>query len=324
MVENTKDFAIMAFDVQRRAIVWNPGAELMFGYKPDEIIGKNAAMIFTAEDRKQGVPEREFETALKQGNAEDERWHRRKDGSRLFVSGVMTLVQNSTGTLLGFAKIARNITPLKHAQEALLEERERAEAKHAATMEHISKISRDMLQPLQDIIDGAGDLAASEPAAQLQAQVERLLHFVSAREQAAKAESAAFSVTALVHEAVKTMEPWARRKELMFSMDTSAVKGMRFQGNVERVREAVLYLCANAIEAAGGGTIHLQVTSQHTDKPGLEDVRLAAELLCLESGKDYKRLKDLAGLLNGALTVTVGETQGCVFMLSLPLILEKR
>ena len=89
----------------------------MFGYPPDAIVGRSAATLFTPEDRAGGVFEEELRCALLEGRASDERYHLRRDGSRLYCSGV-TIRLGEDGAL-GFAKIARDLTPQREAEIAL-------------------------------------------------------------------------------------------------------------------------------------------------------------------------------------------------------------
>src|SRR6185369_17741965 len=89
---------------------WNAGAELMFGFRKEEILGQDVGRVFTPEDRAHGVPEQEMKSAFQTGIASDDRWHRRKDGSRLFVSGIMRPMHDAGGKIIGFIKIARDVT----------------------------------------------------------------------------------------------------------------------------------------------------------------------------------------------------------------------
>src|SRR5436305_401459 len=90
LMENVKDFAIFMLDTEGRIVSWNVGAERILGYKEPEIIGQPFAVIFAPEDSRRKRPEYELQTARETGRAEDERWHIRKDGSRLWASGVVT------------------------------------------------------------------------------------------------------------------------------------------------------------------------------------------------------------------------------------------
>src|SRR6478672_9246258 len=112
LMENVKDFAIFMLDPEGRIVSWNTGAERILGYTEPEILGQPFAVIFTPEDIGRRRPEYELQTARETGRAEDERWHLRKDGSRLWASGVVTPLRDESGELQGFAKILRDITEL--------------------------------------------------------------------------------------------------------------------------------------------------------------------------------------------------------------------
>jgi PAS domain S-box-containing protein len=119
MVESVKDYAIFATDTEGRVVSWNKGAERIFGYTEAEIVGQDGSIIFTPEDRESGAPERELRTAVREGRAEDERWHLRRDGSRFWASGIVTPLRDEEGRLRGFVKVARDNTERKQALEAL-------------------------------------------------------------------------------------------------------------------------------------------------------------------------------------------------------------
>jgi PAS domain S-box-containing protein len=117
LVESAKDYVIITMDSNGRINMWNPGAERAFGYTEKEILGQSSELIFTPEDRAQGVPAREMKIARERGVASDKRWHIRKDGTRFFAGGVLTLLRNSE--IEGFAKIAHDLTEDKEAEERL-------------------------------------------------------------------------------------------------------------------------------------------------------------------------------------------------------------
>jgi PAS domain S-box-containing protein len=123
IIEAAIDFAIIIVDLQGNILDWSSGAQRMFGYSKEEVIGTHTEIIFTPEDRHGGIPMVEIETARSTGKSFDERWHLRKDGSRFFMSGVMTPLHG--GPVAGMVKIARNITDRKLAEEALLISEER-------------------------------------------------------------------------------------------------------------------------------------------------------------------------------------------------------
>ena len=121
LVETIRDFAIFHLDLEGRIVSWNEGATIIFGYAESEAIGQGLALLFTPEDRASGVPERELKKAVREGRAEDARWHLRKDGSRVFINGVTTVLRDGQGDLRGFAKVGRDDTAREQAEEALHE-----------------------------------------------------------------------------------------------------------------------------------------------------------------------------------------------------------
>ncbi len=124
VIENIDDYAILVLDVSRTIRTWNRGAERLLGYRAEEIVGRSADAIFTPEDIEAGAPEREAATALESGKSEDNRWHVRKDGSRFWGSGLMIRLDDGPQGVRGLAKILRDQTTLKLAED----ERDLAEA----------------------------------------------------------------------------------------------------------------------------------------------------------------------------------------------------
>ena len=119
LAENVKDYAIFILSGDGTVQTWTAGAERLLGYRAEEIVGQYTDRFFTQEDLQKGMPQREMEQALTTGRGEDDRWHVRKDGSRFWSSGVMTPLRDESGALHGFAKIMRDRTELKRAEEAL-------------------------------------------------------------------------------------------------------------------------------------------------------------------------------------------------------------
>ena len=117
LVENASDYAMFTVDTDGRILSWNTGAERVFGYREEEAVGKPSSFVFVTEDVEAGVPAEELREAEVEGRAEDERWHLRKDGSRFFASGLVEPMRDDAGALRGFAKIARDVTERKLAEE---------------------------------------------------------------------------------------------------------------------------------------------------------------------------------------------------------------
>jgi two-component system, cell cycle sensor histidine kinase and response regulator CckA len=119
LFESTVDYAVFHLTLDGTVETWNPGAQRIFLYEPGEIIGRSGTLLFTPEDNLQGVPEHELRFAIQSGRAEDSRWHIRKDGSRFWANGVMVGLRDESGTVTGVAKIIRDDTELKRAEELL-------------------------------------------------------------------------------------------------------------------------------------------------------------------------------------------------------------
>ena len=119
LVTSVKDYAIYMLDTRGYVVSWNAGAQRFKGYVASEIIGRHFSEFYTAEDRASGVPERALRTALEHGKFEDEGWRVRKDGTCFWASVVIDPIHDSSGELVGFAKITRDISERKAAQEEL-------------------------------------------------------------------------------------------------------------------------------------------------------------------------------------------------------------
>jgi PAS domain S-box-containing protein len=117
VVEGARDYAILTTDPEGRIDAWMPGAEAVFGWSPEEAIGKPTTMTFTPEDRARGEPERELQTARREGASPDVRWHLRKDGARVFIEGRVTALRRADGTVRGFLKIGQDVTERRAAEE---------------------------------------------------------------------------------------------------------------------------------------------------------------------------------------------------------------
>jgi len=124
LVQSVVDYAIFMLDPTGVVRSWNAGAARMKGYAADEIIGRHFSSFYTPEDRAADMPQRALATALSEGRFEAEGWRLRKDGTRFWASVVIDPIRDETGALRGFAKVTRDITERRKAQQALDEARE--------------------------------------------------------------------------------------------------------------------------------------------------------------------------------------------------------
>ncbi len=121
LVESVVDYAIFMLDEHGIVTNWNAGAERIKGYRADEVVGSHFSRFYPPEDRRAGLPARALAAARREGRFEAEGWRQRKDGSRFWALVVIDAVHDDDGKLIGFAKITRDISERKAAEDALAE-----------------------------------------------------------------------------------------------------------------------------------------------------------------------------------------------------------
>ncbi|ANM07167.1 sensor histidine kinase/response regulator hybrid protein (plasmid) [Rhizobium phaseoli] len=124
LVDAITDYAIYMLSPEGIVTSWNTGAQRFKGYKPSEILGEHFSRFYIDEDRAAGIPERALATALEQGRFEGEGWRQRKDGSRFWAHVVIDPIRRPSGELIGFAKITRDLTERKAAENAIRQSEE--------------------------------------------------------------------------------------------------------------------------------------------------------------------------------------------------------
>ncbi len=121
LLASATDYAIITTDLDGIVTSWNEGARRILGWAEADIIGLGADLIFTEEDCRRGAPQAEMRSALADGRSSDERWHKRRDGSRFWASGELMPLRERDGAVEGFIKILRDRTEQRLADEALRE-----------------------------------------------------------------------------------------------------------------------------------------------------------------------------------------------------------
>ena len=119
LVDAITDYAIYMLDIHGNVSSWNPGAERFKGYTSDEIIGQHFSRFYTDEERAAGVPELALATATAEGRFERKGWRVRKDGGRFWAHVIIDAIRDRNGKVVGFAKVTRDLTERRAAEEAL-------------------------------------------------------------------------------------------------------------------------------------------------------------------------------------------------------------
>jgi PAS domain S-box-containing protein len=143
-VREHRDSAMFIMDPCGTIKTWNQGVQDIFGYSESEWTGRQANLIFTEEDRAAGVYESEMQMAAEQGRSKDIRWHRRKDGSRIYMVGVLQALRGDSGELVGFSKVCMDDTARKNLEDALTRSNQ-----DLLQFAHLA--SHDMQEPLRTI-----------------------------------------------------------------------------------------------------------------------------------------------------------------------------
>lgn len=125
LVQSVTDYAIYMLDPEGRIVTWNPGAERFKGYGADEAIGQHFSRFFTREDQEADLPARALRIAAREGRFEAEGWRIRKDGARFWAHAILDPVRAEDGSLIGYAKITRDISERKERERALRESERR-------------------------------------------------------------------------------------------------------------------------------------------------------------------------------------------------------
>jgi PAS domain S-box-containing protein len=274
LIEGARDFAILMLDPTGCIMSWNTGAERVLGFSEEEAVGQPFAILFTPEDRDAGAPERELVEASRVGRAFDERWHVRKDGSRLWGSGVTTALRESDGTLQGFVKVLRDETARRQAQterDELLS-REKAARRNAEDAirvrdQFVATMSHELRTPLSAILlwtkllqNGTigmerlkEGLEAIERSAEAQKQlINDLLDTSRIKAGKLRLDMRDTELAPLVKAAIDTIAPTAEAKRMRVEADLAKDIG-NVWADPDRLQQVVWNLLTNAVKFTPSG-----------------------------------------------------------------------
>jgi PAS domain S-box-containing protein len=352
------DYAIFALDAGGYIISWNPGAQRLKGYLAHEIIGKHFSTFYPEEDKRAGKPAWELEVATDVGRIEDEGWRIRKDGTRFWANVVITALRDDSGTLVGFAKITRDLTERMEAQERALEDTRRlaeVQGLSRAKSQFLASMSHELRTPLNAIggyaeliemgLGGSVSDQQREYLARIRGSQQHLLRIINDLLNYSRIESGKLSYEqepvplAAVIETVTTMiGPQATAKRI--TVDTPPCRDdVIAVADRLKVEQIVLNLLTNAVKftpPSGSVTIGCRAENARVlltvadTGPGIPPDRLDdifepfVQLgRSLSSGHEGAGLglaisRDLARAMNGDVIVESAAGKGATFTLSLP------
>jgi PAS domain S-box-containing protein len=274
MVDAVKDYAIFMLDPAGYIASWNQGAQRIKGYSADEIIGRHFSVFYTEDAIEIGHPQYELEVATREGRFEEEGWRVRKDGSLFWANVVITAVRDEKGDLVGFAKVTRDLTERRNAeQHALADARRLAEAEsaNAAKAEFLTAMSHELRTPLNAIGGytellslGLGGPITPEQVDYLErirhsqqhlmGIITDLLNFSRIEAGQLTYDIAPVSLGQVIDSVVPLVEPQATAKGISLNIDPAAGDCVALADRA-KAEQILLNLLSNAVKFtnAGGG-----------------------------------------------------------------------
>jgi PAS domain S-box-containing protein len=183
LVASVRDYAIFLLDPTGHVATWNIGAERIKRYRADDIIGRHFSVFYPDDDVRAGKCEMELEVAARDGRFEDEGWRIRSDGTRFWANVVITALRDAAGTLVGFAKVTRDLTERKHSEDERAA-RLAAEQANRIKDEFLAVLGHELRNPLAPIVTALqliklrGDTPSPREVQVLERQVQQLMHLV--------------------------------------------------------------------------------------------------------------------------------------------------
>lgn len=291
LVEGVKDYAMFMLDPDGRIINWNVGAERVKGYSEAEILGHHFSIFYPREDAEAGRPEWLLERAKIKGSFDDEGWRVRKDGSRFWAGVHISRVDDTNGSLLGFAKMTRDLTESKETRDALERAKEKAEAASQTKSQFLANMSHEIRSPLNAVL-GYADLLSDrdleeevrltyasrirKSGSHLISIIDDILDLSKVEAGELKIEKRRFSPLELISECVQSVSVLAEKKGLDLRLLISEPLPIEIESDSSRLKQVLMNLLSNSIKFTEAGFIQLMARAQGTSG-GLSE-RLVIEI----------------------------------------------
>src|SRR6266550_2268848 len=358
MIDSVRDYAIFMLDPNGHVASWSVGAERIKGYSSDEIIGQHFSVFYPREAIDAGHPQRELETATREGSFEEEAYRLRKDGSAFWASVVISAVRDEQATLIGFAKVTRDLTERRNAdQRALADARRLAESEsaNAAKAEFLTAMSHELRTPLNAIggytellsLGLGGPITAEQvdylerirrSQQHLMGIISDLLNFSRIEAGHLTYDIVSIPLFQVIQAVVPLVEAQAKARGVTIVVDESDSDCLAL-GDRAKLDQIMLNLLSNAVKftKAGGRVTIRCITGEKTASISVNDtgvgvppdkldaifepfVQLGRSLSSAHEGTGLGLAisRDLARAMNGNLTVVSKPGTGSTFALTLP------
>jgi PAS domain S-box-containing protein len=358
LVRSVHDYGIFMLDPTGHIVSWNEGAANIKGYTAAEIIGRHFSTFYPPEDIASRKPDYELEVAAAVGRFEDEGWRLRKDGSAFWANVVITALRGPDGRLVGFAKVTRDLTDRRAAEQKAIQDAKRvadAEAANRSKSEFLAAMSHELRTPL-NAIGGFVDLIAlgirgpvtdqqREDLLRIRHSQQRLLGIINDLLNYSRIEAGSVTydigpveLARVLADVRPMIEPQtALRSQELSWPDVSA--SIRLCADGAKTEQILLNLLTNAVKfTSEGGHIGLSVEVDDDvvrltvadDGVGIEPIRLDAVFEpFVQIGRSFSSAhegaglglsisRDLARAMNGDLTAASTPGVGSRFTLLLP------
>jgi PAS domain S-box-containing protein len=276
LVLGVQDYAIFLLDSGGNITTWNAGAERINGYTAEEIVGRHFSTFYTEEDRARDHPAEELKIASEVGRYEEEGWRVRKDGTRFWSNVVITAIRDDGGTLIGFAKVTRDLTERRAAEDALQEANERLARSNQELDRFAAVAAHDLQEPLRtisgfaellrdrytDTLDETGRNYlghVSAAAVRMSRLVEDLLGYARSASEPRTAEAETELADAV---AVVLAEQRAAIDERGTRVTVEVPDGARVRAEGRDVEAALRNLVSNAVKFASDEDPRVTVTAE--------------------------------------------------------------
>jgi osomolarity two-component system sensor histidine kinase TcsA len=275
LVHGVKDYAIFLLDTKGYIATWNQGAQLLKGYKRDEIVGKHFSIFYGKEDLDIKKPEMELEICMREGRVEDEGWRYRQDGSRFWANVIITAVYKN-GVHVGFGKVTRDLTERKSAESRLIaayEESEKLKSDFLANMSHeIRTPMHGMLSACTLLLDTPLSARQRDIVSIIDESGAVLLQVINDILDYSKLASGSFSihsdivgitsiVTSVVRGVQTTLPP-----SVHFELFLAPELPKSVQGDPLRYRQILQNIVGNAAKFTDKGSIRVKASVQGEDE----------------------------------------------------------